>query len=90
METSALDISNGRICFADRLTKGRSAMVAAESYTYTEADRFRDLVTHARDGSPIATEAVRAQLRTRLSQASPRVILELAERLMQINEKLSA
>lgn len=65
-------------------------VAASESYTYTEADRFRDLVLHARDGSPIATEAVRAQLRTKLSQASPRVILELAERLMQINEKLSA
>lgn len=65
-------------------------MVATESYTYTESDRFRDLVIHARDGSPIATEAVRAHLRTKLSQASPRVILDLAERLMQLNEKLSA
>lgn len=65
-------------------------MIATQACNYTEADRLRDLVVHAREGSPIATEAVRAHLRNRLSQASPRVILDLAERLMQINEKLSA
>jgi hypothetical protein len=75
--------------------KGRTAMIATssrpctEARPYTEADRLRELVIHAREGSPIATEAVRAHLRNRLTQAPAREILDLAERMMQ-SEKLSA
>ena len=64
-------------------------MIATQPRPYTEADRLRELVIHAREGSPIATEAVRAHLRNRLAQAPAREILDLAERMMQL-EKLSA
>lgn len=77
----------GRRIREDRLVKGRRAMIATQNYT--EADRLRELVIHAREGSPIAAEAVRAHLRNKLAKASPRLVLELAERMMQLGEKLS-
>lgn len=54
--------------------------------TRSEVDRLRELVVHARDGSPIAMETVRSQLRISVLNATPTVLLALAECLVEVKE----
>ena len=54
--------------------------------TRSELDRLRELVLHAHDGSPIAMETVRSHLRLSLLNATPTVLLALADRLVEVKE----
>ena len=55
-----------------------------------ELDRFRELLIHAREGSPIAMETVRSHLRLDLLNATPSVLLALAERMLEVQEQLTS
>ena len=53
-----------------------------------DLDRLRELVVHAKEGSPIAMETVRSRLRLDLLNATPAVLLALAERLVEVQEQV--
>ena len=61
-------------------------MIAATA-PQTETDRLRELILHAREGSPIALEAVRASVRKQLLKASPALLLAVAEQLLELREE---
>jgi hypothetical protein len=54
----------------------------------SDVDRFRELLLHAREGSPIAMETVRSHLRIDVLNATPSVLLALAERLLEVREQV--